>query len=161
MPRPTVFPTHAAHIAAILLILLLDVAPTAAAFAQRGTESAGREESVRAAELARRDALLAADTVALSRLVATEFYEISRVGLVRPRVANMREIATGTLKLLTVSYDSTVVHVYGDVAVLSAIADNTGTFQGIPFSGKIRYTRVFVWRDGRWQAVMMQHTPMS
>jgi hypothetical protein len=29
-----------------------------------------------------------------------------------------------------------------------------------PFSGRIRYTRVFVRRDGRWQAVTMQHTPM-
>ena len=159
MPRPTVFPTPAVRIAAALIILLLGVAPTGAR-AQRPTDGQGREESVRAAELSRRDALLAADTVALSRLVAAEFYEISRVGLVRPRAANMREIATGTLKLLTVSYDSTVVHVYGDVAVLSAIADNTGTFQGIPFSGKIRYTRVFVWRDGRWQAMMMQQTPM-
>ena len=46
----------------------------------------------------------------------------------------------------------------GDVAVLRGIADNTGSFRGFGFSGKLWYTRVFVRRDGRWQAVAMQHT---
>src|SRR6266700_2766522 len=60
-----------------------------------------------------------------------------------------------------VRYDSLTVRIYDDVAVLRGIADNTGTFRGIPFSGKIRYTRVFVRRDGRWQAVAMQQTALQ
>ena len=44
--------------------------------------------------------------------------------------------------------------------VLRAIANNTGMFHGQPFAGRIWYTRVFVWRDGRWQAVTMQQTPI-
>ena len=39
-------------------------------------------------------------------------------------------------------------------------ADTTGTFRGFPFSGRIWYTRVFVRRDGRWQAVAMQQTSL-
>jgi ketosteroid isomerase-like protein len=116
--------------------------------------------SVRAVEMARRDALLAADTVALSKLLAPDFIEISRLGTVRTRADNIREIATGALRLLTIKYDSVSVRSYGDVALLTAIADNTGEFRGMPFSGKIRYTRVFVRRDGRWQAVLMQQTMM-
>ncbi len=73
----------------------------------------------------------------------------------------MREIASGTLKLTSVRYDSLSVRIYGDVAVLQGIADNTGTFHGFPFAGKIRYTRVFVRRAGRWQAVAMQQTGMQ
>jgi len=53
------------------------------------------------------------------------------------------------------------VRIYGDVAVLDGIADNTGTYRGFPFSGKVRYTRIFVRRDGRWQAVAMQQTGMQ
>ena len=53
------------------------------------------------------------------------------------------------------------MRVYGNVGILTGIADNTGEFRGVPFSGRIRYTRVFVRREGRWQAVLMQHTPMS
>jgi len=119
------------------------------------------EDSVRAVEMSRRQALLAADTVALSRMLAPDFVEISRLGTVRTRADNIRDIASGALHLTTVTYDSLTVRVYGDVAVLTGIADNTGTMRGFPFSGKILYTRIFVRRDGRWQAVLMQQTMMQ
>lgn len=118
------------------------------------------EDSVRAVEIARGQALLRADTIALSRMVAEEFVEISRQGTRRTRADNIRDIASGQLKLTSVRYDSLTVRIYGDIVVLQGIADNTGTFHGLPFSGKIRYTRVFVRRDGRWQAVAMQQTSM-
>jgi ketosteroid isomerase-like protein len=146
---------------AFLVVAVASLGSLAPLRAQGPTPSA-RSESVRAAEMARRDALLASDTVALSKLVAGEFIEISRLGTIRSRADNMREVASGDLKLLTIKYDSLDVRVYGDVALLTGIADNTGMYRGtVPFSGKIRYTRVFVWRDGRWQAVSMQQTPMS
>ena len=118
------------------------------------------EDSVRAAEYARKQALLTADTVLLSRLTAAEFYEVNRFGQLRTRANNMLEIATRTLKLNSVSFDSLSVRIYGDVAILTGIADNTGEYRGTPFGGRIRYTRIFTRRDGRWQAVVMQHTPM-
>lgn len=117
-------------------------------------------DSVLTAEYARRRALLTADTVLLSRLTATEFYEINRFGLLRTRANNMQEIATGTLRLNTVNYDSLSIRMYDSLAILTGIADNTGEFRGVPFAGKIRYTRIFIRRDGRWQAIFMQHTPL-
>jgi hypothetical protein len=99
------------------------------------------EDSVRAAEVARGQALLHADTTALSRMTADEFVEISRLGTLRTKADNMRDIASGALKLTTVRYDSVSVRIYGDVAVLRAIADNTGTMRGFPFAGRIWYTR--------------------
>ena len=104
--------------------------------------------------------MLRADTALLSRLTASEFYEVNRFGQLRTRANNMTEIATGMLKLKTVQYDSLGVRVYDNVAILTGIADNTGEYRGTPFEGRIRYTRIFVRRDGRWQAVAMQHTPM-
>lgn len=139
---------------AFLVATLLCVCSGASAVAQV-------EDSVRAVEMSRRDALLAADTVALSKLLAPDFMEISRLGTVRTRADNIRDIASGALHLTTIKYDSLNVRVYGEVAVLTGIADNTGTMRGFPFSGRIRYTRVFVRRDGRWQAVLMQQTPMQ
>jgi hypothetical protein len=115
-------------------------------------------DSLRSLEAARGEALLRADTAALSRMVAAEFVEISRLGQLRPRAANMADIGSGRMKLLSVKYDSLVVRLYGDVAVMTGIADNAGTYGGFPFSGRIRYLRVFVRRDGRWQAVAMQQT---
>ena len=119
------------------------------------------EDSVRALEKARGEALLRSDTVALSRMTAAEFNELTRSGTVRPRVANLRDVGSGMLRLQTMNFDSLNVRIYGDVAVLQGITDNTGTMGGMPFAGRIRYTRVFVRRDGRWQAITMQHTPMQ
>ena len=136
----------------IVVLLCLGIAPSLAAQV---------EDSVKAAEAKRREALLAADTAALGKLTAPDFLEISRLGTVRSRAENLADIASGTLHLTSIKYDSLSVRVYGDVAVLTGIADNTGTMRGFPFSGKIRYTRVFVRREGRWQAVLMQQTVMQ
>ena len=129
--------------------------------AQDKASGSSPEDTVRALESARAQALLRADTTALSRLVSDEFVEVSRFGTLRTKADNMREIASGALKLTSVKYDSMTVRIYGDVAVLRGIADNTGTLRGFPFSGKLWYTRVFVRRDGRWQAVAMQHTMLQ
>lgn len=138
---------------------LLVASPGASAQGRLGARTL--EDSIRALELARGQALLRADTTSLSRLVAEEFIEISRLGQIRSRAANMSDIATGQLKLTSVQYDSLAVRIYGDVAILTAIADNTGVFRGFSFAGRIRYMRVFVRRDGRWQAVAMQQTSMQ
>ncbi len=145
----------------ITLALLLSGALCSSLAAQAATSGSAAEDWVRAVEQARAQALLKADTVALSRMVADEFVEISRLGQLRTRADNIRDIASGDLRLTAVRYDSMTVHLYGDVAVLRGIADNTGTFRGFPFSGKIRYTRVFIRRDGRWQAVAMQQTVLQ
>jgi ketosteroid isomerase-like protein len=143
---------------ATALLLLGAKAGSLAAAEKPGATSP--EAAVRALESARAQALMQADTTALSRMVADEFVEISRFGLLRTKADNIREIGSGELKLTSVKYDSLTVRIYGDVAVLQGIADNTGAYRGMPFGGKLRYTRVFVRRSGRWQAVAMQHTMM-
>jgi hypothetical protein len=145
----------------LALSLLLLGLHSAAVAAPAKPGHAADEDSVRAAEMARGQALLVADTTALSRLVADEFVEVSRLGTLRTKTDNLRDISSGALKLTSIKYDSVTVRVYGDVAVLRAIADNTGMMRGFPFAGKIWYTRVFVRRDGRWQAVAMQQTSIQ
>jgi ketosteroid isomerase-like protein len=148
------------HSVTPFLALLLAVVPRSNVPAQ-GRSGSTLEDSVRAIEAARGQALLRADTAALSFMVADDFVEVSRLGTLRSKAANLRDISSGDLKLTSVKYDSLQVRIYGQVAVLQGIADNEGTFRGMPFSGKIRYTRVFVRRDRRWQAVAMQQTTMQ
>src|SRR5262249_38067033 len=79
------------------------------------------EDTVRALERSRGEALLQADVTSLGRMVADEFVEISRFGQVRTKADNLRDISSGDLKLLTVQYNDLTVHVYGDVAILTGI----------------------------------------
>jgi hypothetical protein len=144
----------------LTMLLLLGGAGGSRVGAQ-ATGGSTPEDSVRVVETSRAQVLLRGDTAALSRLVGDEFVEISRLGQLRSKADNIRDIGSGDLRLLSVKYDSLAVRIYGDVAVLTGIADNAGTFRGVPFTGKIRYMRIFVRRAGRWQAVAMQQTPLQ
>jgi hypothetical protein len=156
MARLTSLRRRADRIAVTLLLGLL-VGCTSLADQPRPGSSRD-EDAVRAMEARRGEALLKADTAALSGMTGDDFVEISRFGQVRTKADNMRDISSGALKLLSVKYSDMSVRLYGRVAVLTAVADNTGTFRGTPFSGKIRYTRIFVRRGSAWQAVLMQQT---
>src|SRR5262245_46007942 len=91
----------------VLLVTLAVVAPGARLDAQTPSLA----DSIRALESQRAQALMSADTVALSRLVADDFVEISRLGTLRTKADNIREIASGTLRLTTVRYDSLSVRI--------------------------------------------------
>jgi ketosteroid isomerase-like protein len=145
---------------AIAALLVLKVIGAGPLFAQ-AKNTASVEDAIRALESRRAEALLKADTKALADMVADDFIEISRLGQLRTKADNIRDIASGDLKLISVKYEDLKVRVYGEVAILIGIADNTGTARGTPFAGKIRYTRIFVRREGRWQAVMMQQTSIA
>ena len=144
---------------AIGLLLLITLHALHLAAQEKGKPTSPAD-SVRALETARSQALVHADTTAIARMTGDDFVEISRLGKLRTKAENLRDIASGDLKLTSVKYDSVDVRIYGNVAILRGIANNTGTFRGFPFAGKIWYTRIFVRRDGRWQAVSMQHTPI-
>lgn len=159
MPSESV-PRHRRARGATIVLLLLG-AYVQNLPAQAASSASTPEDSVRAVEMLRGQALLRADTSALSRIVADEFIEVSRLGTLRTKADNIRDIGSGDLRLTAVRYDSLTVRIYGPVAVLQGIADNQGTFRGMPFSGRIRYTRIFVRRDARWQAVGMQQTAMQ
>src|SRR5205823_2287045 len=153
---------HGRAIGAVLAPLIALAAPAVArAAANPAPADSSVAATIVALESARGRALMSADTTALALLIADDFVEVSRFGALRTKADNIREIGSGVLKLTKVQYDSLTVNVYGDVAVLRGIADNTGTFRGFPFAGKLRYTKVFVRRAGRWQAVAMQHTMMQ
>jgi ketosteroid isomerase-like protein len=50
------------------------------------------------------------------------------------------------------------VRVYGNTAIVTARAEVKGNDLGEDFSGPYRFTRVWVRRNGRWQAVSYQAT---
>jgi len=53
------------------------------------------------------------------------------------------------------------VRLYGDVAVVTGRATPKGIADGREFGEPIRYSRVYVKRDGRWQVVLFQQTRIA
>src|SRR5439155_21291413 len=85
------------------LVLLTAQGPDLAA--QERASGSTPEDSVRAVESSRARALLQADTAALARMVAAEFIEISRLGQLWTKANNIRDIASGDLKLPLEKFD--------------------------------------------------------
>ena len=78
-------------------------------------------------------------------------------GNVRDKATQMKRIASSEVTMDSNVLDETVVRVYGDTAVVTGRATATGTISGEPYP-RIRYTRVYVKRDGRWKVALFQQT---
>ena len=54
------------------------------------------------------------------------------------------------------------VRVYGDAAVATGLGTRSGTYKGVAFKDrKFLWTDTFIRKDGRWQCVASQGTPIA
>jgi ketosteroid isomerase-like protein len=56
--------------------------------------------------------------------------------------------------------DEVSVNLYGDAAVVRGRTSCSGRFNGEAFDVRIRFTDVFIKRNGRWQAVASHASPL-
>lgn len=66
----------------------------------------------------------------------------------------------------TVAFESNTVDdvrvaLFGDTAVVRGRTTAIGTLNGVGFNARIRFTDVFIKRDGRWRAVASHASPTS
>ena len=125
--------------------------------------TAGDEDEIQRAQ----DALIAAyihrDTGTLDRILADEYTFINDDA---GGVANKKQIldsfrAGGDREITSYKRQDDHVRMYDDVAVLTYRYQSTETYEGRENGGDFRVTRIFVKRDGRWQAVGGQETKAS
>jgi ketosteroid isomerase-like protein len=90
--------------------------------------------------------------------LAEDYVAITPLGQVATKQDTLTARKSGQLRYDTINVSDMVVRVYGDTAVVTARADVKGRQLGEDFSGPYRYTRVWVRRTGRWQAVSYQQT---
>lgn len=98
------------------------------------------------------------DTIAAA--TAEDYMQIDLDGIVRDKAAAMRRIESSHIKLKANAIDELVVRIFGDTAVVTGRSIPVGTINGKEFP-PIRYSRVYVKRDRRWQVVMFQMTRIT
>ena len=72
----------------------------------------------------------------------------------------MARIKSSNIVLQSNTLNELDVRIYGDTAVVTGLATRKGSMNGKDISGSIRYTRVYVNTNGRWQVVAFQQTPV-
>jgi ketosteroid isomerase-like protein len=104
------------------------------------------------------EAISRRDVAALDRLIADDFQVTNPSGQVMSKHEAIAALASPDYELDSLSNDDIAVRVFGDVAVATAVGTARGRHRGQEASGRFRYLRAWVRRQGRWQAVAAQST---
>jgi ketosteroid isomerase-like protein len=94
-------------------------------------------------------------------ILASDWTTIDVTGRVLSKSQVMQEFASQDRQIETARIDDIRVRELGGVAVVTGRTTATGRYRGERSSIVLRFTDVFVKRDGRWQIVASQGTPVA
>jgi ketosteroid isomerase-like protein len=152
------------HPQPLRLFLALLLIASLAVSAQEPTSSPKAEAELREAIRTYDDALRRGDSTAAERFWAAEYVFINPRGerVTRDaRIANLRERRT-SLDLVAHAPTDEVIRTYmdGKMAVYTTRLSIDGRYGGEAERGEFRALVVWIHRDGRWQQLASQMTPM-
>ena len=152
----------------IPLILVACLAPAVLAADGPPVSEAQREIRELEAQFAR--AVVEGDRAFYDRVLADDFTHTSHSGMFKTRADFMAEnkfgtkddSASGRTRYDAYDVDDLAIRIYGDTAVVTGRTSPRGrTALGQLISGQYRYLRVWVKRQGRWQAVAFEGTRVA
>jgi ketosteroid isomerase-like protein len=104
-------------------------------------------------------AQLKRDGALLGRLLAEDYTGVSSRGIFETKAQAIAGLSDKTSSVTTCVDDNFKVRIYGEVAIVTARAVRSGTFNGMPYKDRrSTYIDVFVRKAGRWECVASQTT---
>lgn len=113
-------------------------------------------ETIQALQHELAGAIVRGDTAALARLYAPDYRFINGLGQLRTRDDVLRAQATEDVQTLSLRYEDLEIRVFGSTGVVTGRAIVTTADRGQRYEGQSRFTRVHLYRDGRWRVVLYQ-----
>ena len=110
-------------------------------------------QNVHAAELALREAQLAGDVAALDALIDDQLVFTGPDGMIYGKQDDLEAHRRGAIRITTLEPSDERVQDFGDIVVVTVRMEMRGSFNGAPFAGPFRYTRVWQRREQRWRIV--------
>jgi ketosteroid isomerase-like protein len=111
------------------------------------------EESLRACEAALRQAQLTSDVRELDRLVDDALVFVGPNGAVYGKQDDLDAHRRGLIRITRLDPSEERIQFLGHIAVVSVRMEMSGTFEGAPFAGPFRYTRVWRAQQDGWRIV--------
>lgn len=106
-------------------------------------------------------ALVKADVAALGKIYADEARLVSPDGEMETKADFIGQVKSGEYKAANPSTTELQVTIHGDTAVATCVWKADETIKGEKVAGHYRFTDVWIKRDGRWQVVASQGTPIK
>lgn len=98
-----------------------------------------------------REAMVAGDLQALDALLADDLVFTDHTGAKLTKADDLAIHRLGQLKITQINISDQHVRPSGSCAIVTLIAEVSGSFDGQGFSGKFAYTRVWERIDGTWR----------
>jgi len=153
-------PTGIAVAAALCVAALC--APSAFAQAEGAKKpSASVEDQIKKLEAERAAAVVKGDVAAIASQTSEDYTLINANGQLSGKAQTMEAIKSGNIKLTANDLSDLSVRVYGNTAVVTGKANAKGVVGGRELKGPVMFTRVYVKKDGKWQSVAFQQTPIA
>ena len=113
-------------------------------------------EAVRAAEAQRIHALVAADFVTVDRLLADELTYTHSNAKRDNKTAYLEPFLSGRTRYQRLEPSEMSVRVYGEAAIMTGRMLSVALVSGAESRTDLRFTSVWILRDGRWQMAAWQ-----
>jgi hypothetical protein len=103
-------------------------------------------------------ALVNGDTAALDSILVDSYVDTDEEAHRSDKQRLLSAFKSKDLKMSSIKLSDMHVFQYGDFAVVTGTANQTGAFQGHPLTPKIVFTDSFVLQTGKWRVVASQRT---
>jgi ketosteroid isomerase-like protein len=122
-------------------------------------QDAAATKEIRTVERQWNDARVKADVATLDRILDAAWTVTHGDGTINTKAEYLADLKSGARQFSAdVKEDELTVRVYGDTAVASGISDSKVTYKGKPSGGALRFTRVYVRRNGSWVMIVSHAT---
>jgi uncharacterized protein (TIGR02246 family) len=106
-------------------------------------------------------AILKSDTSVMEKYYSDDYIAIHGDGKLTTKAQEIENFKSGVTKYDSITVREAKIRIYGDTAVVNALASVTTMVNGKPFSGDVRNTRVWVKDSGNWKLVAFQTTRVA
>ena len=94
-------------------------------------------------------------------LNADEFLRIPPNGALLTKMDMIDGFNSGKIKVSELALSDVKIQVFRDSALVTGVQTSKSEVLGTNYEGKIRWARMFIKRDGKWQCVLFQSTKMA
>ena len=138
-----------------VIVLLVALAGVSGSVAQnnRGTQHRDASQALQDLEHTWVEALVKADTRKLDDILGNTFVDTDEEGNRTDKRGVLGALESGDLKMASIILSGMHVRTYGNSAVVTGAALQTGTFRGQSLVPRIVFTDTFVLENGNWRAV--------